>query len=51
MDLLPIIARSFAVASLITGSTLFTLSLKAGNALGLENSAGREKGSCKLQNV
>ena len=50
-DLLPMSARSFAVASLITGRTLFTASLNAGNVPGSEKSGGREKGSCSPQNV
>ena len=50
-DLLPIMARSFAVASLMNGRTLFTDSLKAGKAVGSANTLGRAKGYCSDQNV
>ena len=51
VDLLPIIARSLVVASLITGRTLFTASLNSEKVLGRANSGGFEKGSCNDQKV
>jgi hypothetical protein len=49
--LLPIMARSFVVASLMTGKTLSTASLNSPNVLGKANNGGREKGSWRDQNV
>jgi hypothetical protein len=48
---LPIIARSFAVASRITGITLLTASLNSSNVLGWAKSGGFENGSWSDQNV
>ena len=50
-DLLPIRARSFVVASLMTGRTLSTASLNAGSVVGTAKSGGFENGSCNDQNV
>jgi len=43
--LLPIMARSLAVASLMRGKTLLTASLNCGNVSGLVNIGGFENGS------
>ena len=49
---LPIMARSFAVASLITGRILLTPSLNLViNSGSVPNRGGREKGSWRDQNV
>ena len=50
-DLLPIMARSFTVASLITGMIVATDVLSCSNAPAVAMWDGREKGSCKDQNV
>lgn len=49
--LLPIIARSFAVASFITGMTFATPSLNSSRVPGVAKVVGLEKYSCSDQKV
>jgi len=51
IDLLPIVALSFAVASLMTGRTLLTDSLEAGKVAGFANKGGLENENCNDQNI